>query len=455
MPFAIPPVRRISGFAAVPLVVAMILAGSLVPSTSAQGATLRVAAAAATNTKSTQPTKSYATSSVIAVSKSVARGYVQFDISGVDLSRVTKASLVLTTRRTKGKRKLWVYPALTGSTAGITAATSPRLGSRIGKSATLKRGKKVTITLKNVGVLRAHTVLALKLNASGRATFYKTGSKAPTLRLTTVEPATHNPTVTSASSGPVGVPDGIELTKLSGDMAITKAGTVLQNVDLDGYVTIKADNVTIRNSVLRGGVKATTGKALVMSWSGAKNLVIKDSTLVARHPSAFLDGVSGKDVTVQRLDVSNVVDAVKVIGSNVTVSDSIFHNAYYLSSGVSYQADGSTHNDGVQVEGGGNVTISGNTISGFHNAAIMVTQNAARITGLDIKGNTLSQGGCTINMAEKGKGPMMGVRVTSNRFGVNNTGSRACPMLIHTITPAVISGNSWIDSTAAVKPYRG
>jgi len=267
--------------------------------------------------------------------------------------------------------------------------------------------------------------------------------------------ATPKPAPTTGSSTGAGVPAGTALRKVTGDIVITKAGTVLENVDLDGYVKVQADNVTIRNSILRGGARATTARALVMNWSGAKNLVIKDSTLVARNPSAYVDGVSGKDLTVQRLNVSGVVDAVKVTGSNVRITDSVFHKAYHQSSGVSYQADGSTHNDGVQVEGGGNITISGNRISGFHTSAIMVTQNAARITGLNIHNNTLSQGGCTINMHEKGKGPMMGVRVTFNRFGVNNTGSRACPMLIHTITPAVISGNSWIDSTLAVKPYRG
>jgi hypothetical protein len=241
---------------------------------------------------------------------------------------------------------------------------------------------------------------------------------------------------------------------MSGDLVITTPGTVLQNVDLDGYVTIKADNVTIKNSILRGGATATTGRALVISWNNAKNLVITDTTLVPRNPSAWVDGISGKDMTIQRVDISGTVDAVKVIGSNVSVTDSVLHDALYMSSGVTYQSDGTTHNDGVQVEGGGNITISGNTINGFHNAAIMVTQNAALITGITINNNTLSLGGCTINMSEKSKGPLGGVSVTSNKFGVNNTGSRACPMLIPATTPATITGNTWIDGTTTFKPYR-
>jgi hypothetical protein len=390
---------------------------------------------------------------VISVSKSVAVGFVQFDISGVDLSKVTKASLVLTTKHAPAKRKVIVRAASTSSIAGLTAATRPKLGASLGTSAKLKSGRSVTIGLRDLSAITAHTVLALKLSAGGTATFYKSGAKAPVLRLVTSD--TKGTTVTAADSDGPGVPAGIALTKMSGDIVISKDGTVLENVDLDGYVSIKADNVTIKNSILRGGTTGTTARALVMSWNNAKNLVVKDTTLVARHPSAYVDGISGKEMTIQRVDISGTVDAVKIIGSNVSVTDSVLHNAYYQSSGVAYQSDGTTHNDGVQVEGGGKITISGNTISGFHNAAVMVTQNASLITGLNINNNTLSQGGCTINMAEKGKGGMTGVRVTSNKFGVNNTGSRACPMLIHTITEAVISGNAWVDSTAAVVPYRG
>jgi hypothetical protein len=263
------------------------------------------------------------------------------------------------------------------------------------------------------------------------------------------------PAPTPAPTSGYGVPANTALRVVNGDLTITEPGTVLSNVDLNGYLTVRADNVTIKNSILRGGAAATTGRALVMSWSGAKNLVVQDSTLVPRYPSAYVDGISGKDFTAERVNISGTVDAVKVTGSNVIVRNSWLHDAYYRSSGVKYQADGSTHNDGVQIEGGGNITISGTKISGFHNSAIMVTQNVARITGLNIQGNTLSGGGCTVNMAEKGKGGMGGVRVVSNRFGRNNTGSYACPMLIHTITKAVISGNTWLDKLTAALPYRG
>lgn len=473
MPSAMRACRRATALLPAMLGTALV-ASSLWPPASALGATQQTTvqtALASTYTVSTaKPTKSYASSAYIRVSKSKYRGFIEFSTAGVDLSTLTKAELLLTPKAASGSKKVSVRPANATSVSGLTRRTAPTVGSKIGTSAKLKAGKRIAITLTDLSKVKAKTVLALNLTGSGKATFYKSGKKAPALRLTTSAAATSvstvpsNPTApsepttpsepTAPSNSSVGVPAGTKLTKVYGDVKITTAGTVLQNVDVEGYVKVAADNVTIKNSIIRGGETATASRALIMDWSDAKNLVVKDTTLVPRNPSVWLDGISGKDFTAERVDISGVVDAVKVIGSGVTVKDCLLHDAYYRSSGVSYQSDGSTHNDGVQVEGGGNLVISGTRISGFHNAAIMVTQNAAKITGLTISGNTLADGGCTVNLAEKGKGPLSGVKIVSNRFGRNNASSYACPMAIPSTTTVEMSGNSWLDSTAAVVPYR-
>jgi len=438
------------------LATATTVGACLLPSPAAQASTQVLAttnAAAATYTNKSHSTRAYDTSSSIYVSKSKYTGYLQFDLSGVDLSKVTGAKLSLTTRSTKSKRKLLVRASTAATAAGITAAAAPGVGRIVGKSATLKRGKRTTITLSDLSALSTTTVFALRLNYSGTASFYKSGSKAPSLQLITTDTTTSTAGDPGTSGGP-GVPSGTSLTKVTGDLTITRDGYVLDGVDLYGYVWVKADNVTIKNSIIRGGATATSSRALVMDWNDAKNLVVQDTTLVPQHRSIWLDGISGKNLTALRVDISGVVDAVKGTGSGVTVKDSVLHDAYYQASGVSYQSDGQTHNDGVQLEGGSDLVVTGTTIYGFHNAAIMVTQNAAKVDGLSIRDNTLSDGGCTVNMAEKGKGPLSGVAVVSNRFGRNNTSSYACPMAIPTTTTATLSGNTWLDSSAAVVPYR-
>ncbi|HEY3339432.1 MAG TPA: carbohydrate-binding domain-containing protein, partial [Propionicimonas sp.] len=95
-------------------------------------------------------------------------------------------------------------------------------------------------------------------------------------------------TSTSASTTPstgYGVPAGTDLKVVNGDITVTKDGTVIDGIDLRGYVIVKADNVTIQNSVIRGGAAATSTKALIMAWWQPKNLRILHSTLAATNHS--------------------------------------------------------------------------------------------------------------------------------------------------------------------------
>ena len=162
---------------------------------------------------------------------------------------------------------------------------------------------------------------------------------------------------------------------------ISKAGTVIDGLDIHGFVDVKAPNVTIRNSVVRGGV-ATYDRGLVTNTTpAATNLVIEDSTLVPAHPSVYLDGLKGSNFTGRRLDISGGVDAVKVHGSNVRVEASWLHGMARYAADPN-QRGGPTHNDGVQVLGGNDIVIVGNTIQASGNAGMQVAQDYARTTGL-------------------------------------------------------------------------
>ncbi len=56
-----------------------------------------------------------------------------------------------------------------------------------------------------------------------------------------------------------GVPAGTALTVMNGDLTITTAGATYSNLDIHGYVVIKAPNVTVKNSIIRGGT-GTVGR---------------------------------------------------------------------------------------------------------------------------------------------------------------------------------------------------
>lgn len=248
-----------------------------------------------------------------------------------------------------------------------------------------------------------------------------------------------------------GVPAGTVLTVHDGDLRITKAGTVIDAMDIRGYVSIEADNVTIKRSFIHGGAPKQ-GRALISNWQGNINLRVEDSTLDAAQPSVMVDGLSGGSLTALRLDVSDVVDPIKVIGSNVTVRSSWLHGTTH-STQDTFQSDGKTHDDNIQIEGGTNILIEGNRLEDAHNAAIMVTQNHSATNRLVIRSNYMEDGGCTVNVTEGGGGAIVGSIISGNSFGLGHYGT-TCPMRIPSSSPFDISGNTWAATGKPADPQR-
>lgn len=253
------------------------------------------------------------------------------------------------------------------------------------------------------------------------------------------------PSGVKPGSSNTGVPSGTVLQVHQGDLTITQPGTVVDALDIRGVVRIQADNVTLKRSIVRGGPASAASQALVAAWWNAKNFVIQDSTLAATNPTINLDGLSGSGITARRLNISRVVDTVKVIGSNVSVSDSWLHGNLHSDNDLN-QSDGKTHDDNVQIEGGSNIRITGNTMEGSYNAAVMVTQNVSKTSDFILESNWLQGGACTVNVTERSRGgSIYGMAVRNNRFGVSRYGS-TCPMRLPSSSPISVTSNIW-DST--------
>ncbi len=284
----------------------------------------------------------------------------------------------------------------------------------------------------------------------------KSPSPSPTKSTAAPSPAAPVLTATASTANSAGVPKGASLQKVTGDIRIREPGTVLSNLDIHGYVSVEADNVTIKTSIIRGGDAAKTNRALVMAWWGARNLKIVDSTLFAKNPSLHVDGISGSGFTAERVNVYGVVDGIKVIGSNVTVKDSWLHSPIHSDNDPN-QKDGKTHDDGIQVVGGTGIQIERNLIEGFHNAAIMVKQDQSVVKTLVVKGNKLTGGGCTVNMSQGGSGgksaPLQGVSIKDNQFGPGRYGT-TCPMRLPAASNIGLSGNTWLHSGKSAVPLR-
>jgi hypothetical protein len=246
------------------------------------------------------------------------------------------------------------------------------------------------------------------------------------------------------SASTTGVPPGVTLKRVDGNRTYTTAGQVIQNVDIHGYVTVKAKNVVIRNAIIRGG--AARCNAAVVNVASSGSVTIERSEIVPSHPNACLDGIWATNATLRRLNIHGVVDGIKA-NDNVLLEDSYIHDLSWYASDPN-QGGGPTHNDDVQTLGSHHITLRRNVLLAYPkgNAAYQVTQDFGATGDLHIENNWLDGGGCTLNFAHNGgPTPMTGIYVVGNRFGRHS--EFQCPILVSTLTQlSANSGNVWDDT---------
>jgi hypothetical protein len=218
------------------------------------------------------------------------------------------------------------------------------------------------------------------------------------------------------SAANTGVPPGTTLTRYDGNITITKAGTVLQDLDVHGFVIVEASNVTIERSIVRGGI-SHFDTALVKVVSGT-NVLVEDSELVPEYPSVQIDGIRGANYTALRDNIHGTTDGSKVTGDNVTISDSYVHDLPFWAHDPD-QHGNPAHNDGVEIFVGKNLHITDNAfyIATYGNSAMQVNQNLGTVTDLHFTGNYADGGHCTVNLVNIPRSSMTGIQVDDNRFG--------------------------------------
>jgi hypothetical protein len=242
-----------------------------------------------------------------------------------------------------------------------------------------------------------------------------------------------------------GVPPGTHLTVVEGDQVYATDGQVISGVDIHGYLRIRARNVTVRASVVRGG--APRCNAAVIFVEAGASATIEDTEIAPAEPGPCLDGVWATNTTLRRINVHDTVDGVKAF-DDTTVVDSWVHDLSWFDSDPN-QGGHPTHNDAVQTyEGNRHVLLRHNTLTVGRrdNAAYQVTQDGGRpATDLRVEGNLLDGGGCTLNFSHKGGPPMTDISVVGNRFGRGS--AFQCPVLLSTKTTLTqFSGNVWDDT---------
>lgn len=246
-----------------------------------------------------------------------------------------------------------------------------------------------------------------------------------------------------------GVPAGTKLAVHNGDLTITTPGTHIDGLDVRGFIRVKAPNVKITRTIVRG---AKANKSIALIQTLHPGVVIEDVELNPSNPSVYIDGIKGHGFTARRVNIHRVVDTVLIHGDNSKILNSWLHdNAHFESD--PHQGGKPSHDDGVQLVNGHNTVISGNRIEGADNAAVMVAQDRGTISNLKITNNFLGGGGCTINISEKGKGSIPGISVVGNTFGTAR--HHHCGIVSPQSTKLDVRDNTYEDDRSRVNVRKG
>ncbi|NHC45877.1 right-handed parallel beta-helix repeat-containing protein [Motilibacter aurantiacus] len=213
------------------------------------------------------------------------------------------------------------------------------------------------------------------------------------------------------SASNTGVPKGTKLTK-SGGITVTKAGTVIDALDVSGSINVKANNVTIRRSrIVNGGANYP-----VRLFSGFSGLVVEDTEINGNGNASV--GICCNKFTLRRVNLHNSVDGVRADG-NVVVEDSWIHDLA--------RTPGS-HNDTIQTLKGSNIVIRRNTLLPYdaaagdpHNAAFIISAGTSggAVDDVLLEKNYVNGGNYTLYLGKGGVHPVTDVTVRGNRFGRN------------------------------------
>jgi hypothetical protein len=253
---------------------------------------------------------------------------------------------------------------------------------------------------------------------------------------------------TKPTAANTGVPAGVTLTVVNGNVMVTQDGTTIDAQDIHGFLTIAASNVHVTRTIVRGPSTPFTQNAGVIRINSGSNILIEDVEIAVAAPSATVDGMWGDHFTGRRMNIHGGVDGLKA-GSNTTLECSYIHDQSSFASDPN-QGGGPTHNDAIQILDGTGIHIVGNQLVAAmdQNAAIQVTQDFGVVGDLHMESNWADGGGCTFNISHKGAASLTDVHAIANRFGRNSYFN--CPILKSTQTTLELVGNVWDDDGTPV-----
>ena len=141
-----------------------------------------------------------------------------------------------------------------------------------------------------------------------------------------------------------GVPEGTKL-RTSGPITITKPGTVIDRLYVKGCIEVLASNVTIRRTLVRGGV-CGADHSIDIGYGGAKyrGILIEDVEIDGARIQARGAAIGNSGFTCRRCNIHGTARGVQM-SSDVVVQDSYIHGLYGtpVSENAPIQTNGGDH----------------------------------------------------------------------------------------------------------------
>ncbi len=266
--------------------------------------------------------------------------------------------------------------------------------------------------------------------------------------------------VTKPDATNTGYAPGTTFTTVSADLTITTDNTTYTNtMFMGGKVYVRAKNVTFRNCWFRGQqiANAITDPFVRCHWNTAQGTLFDHCTFGSPGQVGWSDaGILGWNFTANRCDISRCSDGIRNVNSDtasnigqITVTGCYIHDLMYISPSAD-GPDNQSHNDAIQLVGGSQILIRGNTLRGYVDpllgqaatpgmpllnstdgtgypvtgspyawmTGLIITPDNAAISDVTADQNWVEGGRFSVNIATKAYGLTgTGVTVTNNRFG--------------------------------------
>ena len=237
--------------------------------------------------------------------------------------------------------------------------------------------------------------------------------------------------------------------------------------------------MVIRNSYLHCGSGIPAGNSGCVDANSANvyNLRVENNTIRPDQPSYYRDGIVGHEFTAVGNNISGTNDGIGIFNrpggstdANVTVEDNYIHDLTRFNYDPAH-ADG-THNDAIQIQGGNNIYIAGNTVVGsvvagdglgvygrHGGAAIIVNQNTAPVGNLVVEDNWFDDAQNSVCITN-GRFGTITMTLQNNYLGRNQydfgNGSKY-PIRIYSKSATTVNGlfsNAWEDNGVALAEGR-